>query len=486
MICGPATNDGRPDVACMRPDEFKREDALGLAELIRTRQVAATEVLDAAIEAIEQSNGTINAVVLRLYDEARASLRQGTSGGQFDGVPFLVKDLGAQLTGTVTSNGSRLFRGVVADHDSTLIKRHRAAGLVICGKTNAPGMGLATTTEPMLHGPTRNPHNPEHTAGGSSGGAAAAVAAGYVPIAHATDGGGSIRIPASCCGLFGLKPSRGRVPLGPDQIEGWGGLSTAHAVSRTVRDSAAMLDATAGEEPGAPYCAPPRARSYLLETAQSPGKLRIALCTTPFNSAAVDPVVKRATEQAATAFASLGHEVVEAQPTIDRQAVQIAHGIVAVSHMAATVTVRAAALGREPGPDLLEAATLRDYAYAHQLRAVDYARASGALRTLGVDLASFFTDYDVLLTPTLACLPPKLGEIDTMSDDAERFIGGLLRMIGFTAICNDSGIPAVSLPLAVANGLPIGIQCAAAYGNEALLVRLAAQVEAARLFVDRY
>ena len=265
--------------------EFERYDGLGLAALVRDRQVSAAEMLEAAVERIETRNGALNAVILRLFDDARRRVESGLPDGPFTGVPFLLKDITVQVAGAVTANGSRLFAHAVADHDSEIVARYRRAGLVIAGKTNTPELGLATTTEPRLFGPTRNAWSLAHSAGGSSGGAAAAVAAGMVPAAHATDGGGSIRIPASCCGLFGLKPTRARTPSGPMLGEGWSGASVGHAITRTVRDSAALLDAAAGPDVGDPYWAPAPARPFLAEVGAEPGRLRVALCTTRRRSA---------------------------------------------------------------------------------------------------------------------------------------------------------------------------------------------------------
>jgi amidase/6-aminohexanoate-cyclic-dimer hydrolase len=466
----------------MRQDEYVAHDAIGLAKLIRRKKVKASEVLEAAVRRIEKTNGTLNAIVLEMFDEARRTLREDRPDGPFGGVPFLLKDLNQQYAGFVTSNGSRLYADAVADHDSTLVARYRAAGLVVCGKTNTPEFGLAPTTEPALHGPTRNPWSLEHSPGGSSGGAAAAVAAGYVPAAHASDGGGSIRIPASCCGLVGLKPTRGRVPLGPDALEGWGGLSTAHVVSRTVRDTAALLDATAGDEPGSPYSAP-AAKSFLNNLDRAPRKLRIALCTTPFTGAAIEPEVQAVAQQAAVLCESLGHRVTEDRPVIDAEVLKGAHGILALASMAASLDARARAIGRPITPQDVETVTWSNYQSARIVSAPQYAEAVNAIRQMGLTLARFFERYDLLLTPTMACLPPKLGTIDMMSAESGPYLAVLYQMIGFTALFNDTGGPAISLPLGrSASGLPVGVQFAAAFGAERPLLRFAAQLEAAAAF----
>lgn len=297
--------------------EFDSYDGLGLADLVRRGDVSAGELLDIAIARVEAGNPELNAVVSRLYDQARAAVAAGLPEGPFTGVPYLLKDLGAHFTGAVTTFGSALFKDFVADHDSEITVRLRRVGLVIFGKTNTPEMGLAASTEPRLFGPTRNPWSLDHSSGGSSGGSAAAVAAGMVPMAHATDGGGSIRIPASCCGLFGLKPTRARNPMGPDAGEGWGGASVGHAVTRTVRDSAALLDATSGPDIGDPYWAPPPARPFLQEVGRDPGRLRIAITTRPWNGQPVDPECVEAALAAGRLGERLGHQVEEATPEID-------------------------------------------------------------------------------------------------------------------------------------------------------------------------
>jgi len=466
----------------MRDDEYLSFDAIGLAEAIAKRDVAATEVLDAAIARIEAHNPRLNAVVLPMFDRARAALAAGLPSGRFAGVPFLLKDLGQMVAGVVTSNGSRLFADNRGRHDSTLVTRYEAAGLVICGKTNTPELGLATTTEPLLHGATRNPWALDFSTGGSSGGAGAAVAAGFVPIAHASDGGGSIRIPASCCGLFGLKPTRGRVPLGPDALEGWGGLSTVHAVSRTVRDSALLLELSAGEELGAPYWAPPQ-EPYASAIDRPPSALRIGLCLEPFTGAVLDPEVRAIAERAARLCEALGHRIEHAAPTIDRDEFKSAHGVIAISHSAAAVDARLRALGRELEDDDIEAVTRSNYLTAKTIPAIEFARSMDAIRRIGRQIAEFFTRYDLLLTPTMACLPPKLGELDMSSTDTSRYVPLLYRMIAFTALFNDSGNPAMSVPLGrSASGLPVGVQFAAAFGNEMLLLRTARQLEAAGAF----
>lgn len=464
-------------VRAMRADEYVRHDAVGIADLIREGEVTASEVLAAARDRMVACK-VQNAVVLDLFDRASAQIAGGLGSGPLAGVPFMLKDLGQHYAGTVTSSGSRAFADYMADHDSTLTQRYLAAGLVICGKTNTPELGLATTTEPRLHGPTRNPHRPEYSTGGSSGGAGAAVASGIVPVAHASDGGGSIRIPASCCGLFGLKPTRGRTPLGPDELEGWGGLSTAHVISRSVRDSALVLDLTHGPETGSPYAAPPASRSYQLEIERPVRKLVIAVSSTSFTGATVLPEIDTAVQEFADRCRSLGHEVRQSALKVDSAIHKGAHGVLAISHVASTLNRRAAALGRALREDDVERVTWQNYQAARSITGADYAMALHAVQQLGLTTARFFSDCDLLLTPTMAMLPPPLGAMDMMGLESERYLDILYRMIAFTALFNDTGNPAISVPVAMSeSGLPIGMQFVGPHGSEGLLLQVARQLE---------
>jgi amidase/6-aminohexanoate-cyclic-dimer hydrolase len=466
--------------------EFERYDGIGLAKLVRDKEVSAAELLDAAIERVESRNAVVNAVVGRLYDDARLAIAAGLPDGAFTGVPFLLKDIGALATGAVTTFGSRLFASFIADHDSELVARYRRSGLVIFGKTNTPEFGLVTTTEPQLFGPAKNPWNLAYSTGGSSGGAAAAVAAGMVPAAHANDGGGSIRVPASCCGLFGLKPTRARNPSGPDVGEGWGGLSVSHVITRTVRDSAALLDATSGPDVGDPYWAPPPERPFLHEVGTDPGRLRIAVCTEPWNGQPVDGECKEAVGGAAKLCASLGHIVDEARPEIDARALLDAQRVIVSASTRMVLEMRAAFLGREPRADDVEKYTWRVAAYGNEVRAADYARSMLAIHRAGRAVARFFTRWDVLLTPTMCRPPLRLGELDTMSDDAEQLRNMLFRTIAFTSLFNASGSPAMSVPLHWSrHGLPVGVQFVTGFGEEARLLRLGAQLEAAQPWTER-
>ncbi len=345
----------------MNVSDYMAYDGIGLAELVARKAVSAKELLEAAIAVIETKNPNINAVVRTLFDQAQQNTSQPLTG-QYAGVPFLLKDLGQYMAGVPTTSGSRLFADVVKDHDSTLVQRYRKAGLILCGKTNTPELGLATTTEPQLHGPTHNPLNPDYSPGGSSGGAAAAVASGMVPMAHASDGGGSIRVPASCCGLVGLKPTRARVPLGPYGLEGWGGLSTTHAITRSVRDSATLLDVSSGDELGAPYFGPPKHRSFRASAERDPKPLRLGMSLQSFSGSTVDPEVKAVTEAAARQCEQLGHAVDVSHPDIHPDLFKDAHGIIAIAHVTATINERLETLGRDLQPGDIEKVTQRNYA----------------------------------------------------------------------------------------------------------------------------
>jgi len=461
--------------------EYERYDAVGLAKLVRDKQVSPTELLDAAIERVESRNPVINAVVHKLYDHGRRAIAAGLPDGPLTGVPFLLKDIGALMTGVLTTFGAQLFTDFVPDHDSELVARYRRCGLMIFGKTNTPEFGLAPTTEPRLFGATKNPWNLAYSPGGSSGGAAAAVAAGMVPAAHGNDGGGSIRIPASACGLFGLKPTRARNPTGPDVGEGWGGQSASHVISRSVRDSAALLDATAGPDVGDPYWAPPPSRSFLDEVGADCGRLRIAVCTEPWNGYPVHAECRDAVLASAKLCERLGHVVGEARPKIEPTALLEAQYTVVAANTRALIEARAAGLGREVRPDDVEKHTWRTAAWAQGRSAADYARSINALHRAGRAVGRFFTSWDVLLTPTMCRPPLRLGELDTMSDDADGYRKVLMGTIAFTSLFNSAGTPAMSVPLAwTADGLPIGVHFVAGFGEEARLFRLGAQLEAAQ------
>ncbi|UCE86280.1 MAG: amidase [Deltaproteobacteria bacterium] len=466
-------------------EEYDRHDALGLAERVERGDVRPSELLELAIRRAEERDPAIGAVVIPMFDEARAAIEAGLPAGPFRGVPFLLKDLHACYAGVRTTNGCALFEDFVPDHDSEIVRRYRRAGLVIFGKSASPELGLSTSTESRLFGPTRNPWNRDTTAGGSSGGAAAAVAAGILPAAHASDGGGSIRIPASCCGLFGLKPTRARNPSGPDVGEGWSGMSTAHAVTRSVRDSAALLDATRGPDVGDPYWAPPPERSYLEELRRSPGALRIAFTTRAWNGVPTHSDCAAAVTDAAELCARLGHRLEEDAPVIDPQMLAEVARIIISASVRAALEDRAAALGRELKADDVEPATWGLLAMVPSTGA-DYARALRNMHALGREVGRFFERYDVLLSPTMATPPLPLGALNASSGDLQQYVGNLLLTVGFTQLFNITGQPAMSVPLFWNGaGIPIGTQFAGRFGDEATLFRLAAQLEAERPWFDR-
>ncbi|HTO71123.1 MAG TPA: amidase [Myxococcota bacterium] len=466
--------------------EYESYDALGLAELVRKGDVTPAELLDAALARVSARDHELRAVNMDFEPLARRALAAGLPDGPFRGVPFLLKDLHAQVAGERLTFGSRLFANFVSDTDSELVVRYRRAGLVVFGRTASPELGLTATTESALFGDTHNPWSLGRTPGGSSGGASAAVAAGILPAAHASDGGGSIRIPASCCGLFGMKPTRARVPMGPHAGEGWGGMSTAHAVTRSVRDSAALLDATQGPDLGAPYHAPAPHRPYLEEVSEAPGALHIAVQTTTFNGAPTDPECAAVALDAAKLCESLGHRVEGATLKIDREALARATQVLIGANVQATTEPAAAALGRPLGPELVEPVTLAIVEAARSATAADYAKAVRTIHAVGRAVETFFTRFDVLLTPTMAMQPARLGELALSNAPGAAYGEKLARCVGYTSLFNSSGNPAMSVPLGTASdGLPLGVQFAARFGDEATLFRLAGQLERARPWAHR-
>jgi amidase/6-aminohexanoate-cyclic-dimer hydrolase len=464
--------------------EYASYDALGLAALVRDKQVSADELLDEAIARTDAVNPEINAVVVRHEDYARAQIVRGLPDAPFRGVPFLLKDLDL-IAGTRTTFGASIYRDFVADHTSTIAQRFIDAGLVIYGKSASPELGLMPTTEPRLHGPTRNPWNLNHAAGGSSGGAAAAVAARLVPMAHASDGGGSIRIPAAACGVFGLKPTRARTPSGPDRGEGWSGFSVGHVVGVSVRDSAAMLDALQGPEPTSPYTAPQPERPYLQEVSRTPGKLRIAFTASSPYGEAIDPEVAQAVRDIAVMLEKMGHHVDERAPRLPHDPAQVITTIVA-ANTAMAVRLAEQQFGRKMADHDFERLTLASASRGMRSTALDYVAAQAQAFAISRTLATFMSEIDVFLSPTLCTPALRIGEIDTMADDLSHVGEVLRRFMPGTSMFNMSGQPAMSVPLAwTDSGLPIGLSFAARYGDEAVLFRLAAQLEQERPWRDR-
>lgn len=466
--------------------EYARYDALGLKELVARKEVTPAEILEAALDAVDRVNPRINAIVTGMRSEAQAQLCNGLPAGPLMGVPIAVKDEYISCASVPNNSSSRLCQGYARSYDSELVRRYRQAGILIIGKTNLPEFGASVTTEPVFNGRCNNPWNPAYTTGGSSGGSAAAVAAGIVPIAYANDGAGSIRIPSSCCGVFGLKPTRARISTAPDGGEYWNGLVIEHAITRSVRDSAALLDATEGAAPGDLYCAPPKRRPFLDEVGAAPGRLRIAFSARPASSARIDPECVAAMSDTAALCESLGHYVEEASPEFDGDALAAAIGQLLRIHLAAGIDDMAALMSRRPTLENIERA---HYALAEQGRRISGTEMLAVLEFFAQTarkVAPFWQRYDMLLTPTLASPPVRHGYITTDDPDAQRYLQRVFDFIPFTPIANVTGNPAMSLPLYWSvEGLPIGTHFIGRFGDEASLLRLAAQLEQARPWASK-
>ena len=471
----------------MNDNELALLDATAQAELVRRREVQPRELVESAIRRIERLNPTLNAVVTPMFDDALERADGPLPEGPFTGVPFVLKDLTAQQAGVRYTEGSAFLADNVSTHDQELVLRQRRAGLVVVGKTNAPEFGILPTTEPRLFGPTRNPWATDHTAGGSSGGTAAAVASGMVPMGHGNDGGGSIRIPASCCGLFGLKPTRARNPLGPAVGDVLGGLACEHALTRTVRDSAALLDATCGPDAGDPYWAPPAARPFLREVGAEPGRLRIAVTTVAATGVPVYEDCVRAVRETARLCEELGHEVFDFAPEdLDGGALSDAFLTLYISGVTASIAGWAQQTGRTPAAADFEPLTWAMREVGLTRSPADYLLAQGYLQQFSRRVARWYADFDVWLTPVLAEPPLPLGTFDAPPDQP---LMPLLRAgawVPFTPIANITGQPAMSVPLHWNDaGLPVGSHFVGRFGDEATLLRLAAQLESARPWADR-
>jgi Asp-tRNA(Asn)/Glu-tRNA(Gln) amidotransferase A subunit family amidase len=461
--------------------EYEQYDALGLADLVRRKEVTPSELLEAAIERVEARNPAVNAVIMKLYDYGQKAIDNGLPDGPFRGVPLLMKDLTSPIAGVRMTRGSKFFADTPPSlADSEHVKRLKHAGLVIFGRTNTCELGLSLTCEPQLHGPTRNPWNVAHISGGSSGGAAAAVAARMLPIAHASDGFGSIRAPAACCGLVGLKPTRSRNTFAPFAGEGLGGVSTEHGVSLTVRDSAALLDATRGRGPGDPYVAPAPAEPYLKEVGANPGELRIAWTTRAPNGARIEPECLRLLADTVKLCADLGHHVEERDPQIDGAAVVPTFLTLASANTVVNLASHPAA-GRPARESEVERITWLTARMGENISAPDYVRATQTAHRLGRQMAAFHSEWDVLLTPGLASPAVKLGWLDMMMEDVDEYWRRVFAFSPFTVWFNLTGQPGLVLPLGQSSGgLPLAVQLVAAYGDEATLFRLGAQLEMAR------
>jgi amidase len=466
-------------------DDLAWLDATAQAELVRRGAVTPAELVEAAIGRIEALNPALNAVVTPMFDQAREAARTA-SDGPFAGVPFLLKDLGAEVAGVPFTEGSRFLGGYVPAADCDIITSYRRAGLIPLGKTNTSEFGLLPTAEPELHGPARNPWDTGRMTGGSSGGSAAAVAAGLVPAAHANDGGGSIRIPAACCGVFGLKPTRGRITFAPLYGDMGGGIVNEHVVTRSVRDSAALLDATAGPVPGDPYVAPPPARPYRDEVGADPGRLRIAFSTAPMNGADVHADCVAAVADAAGLCGELGHDVAAAAPALDPAWLDALFSKVWTGLLGWMIADWSRRLGRDPAPEHFEPWTWRMYEVARTIGADDYLVAVQDLQAAARDVAGFFERYDLLLTPVVAHPPLPVGSFVWTHERRREARKAVARFSAFTPLFNVTGQPAMSVPLYWnEEGLPIGVQFVGRYGDEATVFRLAAQLEAARPWAGR-
>ena len=486
--------------------EYHQFDGLGLAELVKTKQVTPTELLDAAIAHIEAYNPTINAVIYKMYEQARIALHQGVPEGSFQGVPFLLKDLKLMYAGVPTSNGNRLLKNVLASYDSELVKRFKATGAIILGKTNTPELGITPYTEPKIWGPTRNPWHLSRTPGGSSGGSAAAIATGMVPLAAASDGGGSIRIPASCCGIFGLKPSWGRISTDSSFGQLQHRFATDGVLSRSVRDSAAMLDAIRDSNEKVTDLSPPPAGRYLDEVTTAPGKLRIAFTSHPFLGDRVHEDCITGLQNTIKLLQELGHNVIEDRPQFDGTRFALNFLTIIVSETRVDLERTANLVQHKLKARDFELGTYCLGLLGEALSASDYARASRELQADARHIRRFFQQYDVLLTPTLAQPPVFIGSLQPSSGKqllmnlvastntswlmkALKTIEPLAKQVfnftPYTAPFNVTGQPAMSVPLHWnEQGLPIGMQFVGKFGREATLLQLAGQLEHAKPWQD--
>lgn len=486
-------------------EEYRKYDALGLAELIKKGEVTPNELLDIAISRLEEVNPKTNAVIHKLYDFAKESITHIDKEAVFSGVPFLMKDVGTHLKGTPMNFGCKGYEGYVSHEDSIVTTLIKKSGLVTFAKTNTPEFGLTPYTEPKLHGPTRNPWNLEHSAGGSSGGSASGVAAGVSPLATANDGGGSIRIPASCCGLFGLKPSRGRVSLGNMVSESWQGAVMENCVSRTVRDSAAYLDAIQGHGPGEPYIVSKPERSYLEETKTEPGRLKIAYSTEHSLGHDMDPECVKAIEETVTLLKELGHEVTEVKNPWDKNDLKVSFTTILFGEVAAELHELGQYLGRKVTQKDVEINTWSMALLGNTFKASDFAIAKRQWGVLSRKIGLFHNDFDIMLTPTNASRPPKIGQhLNTSGEDrlastinslglgkllksqADKIAEKTFDYIPFTPIANMTGQPSMSVPLYWSeDNLPVGVMFTGRMGEDNILYRLAAQLEKTKPWFDK-
>lgn len=467
--------------------QYREYDALGLADLVRRREASPAELIGCALEAIERFNPELNAIVRVRPDAASVAIPEADANGLLYGAPFLLKDTSVSLAGVPTEYGSRYFKGYTRNYDSEIVRRYKKAGLAIIGKANCSECGSSCSAENAANGRLHNPWDLQRIPGISSGGSAAAVAAGIVPAAHATDAGGSIRGPASWCGLVGLKPTRGRISYAPDAGEHWSGLGTQHVVSRSVRDSAAILDCTAGPVAGDPYAAPLPKQSYVDLVAKQPGRLRVGFAPDwrgngPFTEETRDAVIATA-----RLLESLGHEVGEASPEWDVALMGEAMGSIAACALAELVAHREKETGAPPTKETMEHANLALLAQGRKLSAVELAAALKKVNVVSRSFVAFFGNHDVWLTPTMGDVAPALGYLDSNAADVELLVQRFSEFYRFNSVYNASGLPAITLPLhSSREGLPIGMMFGASFGQEGLLLQLAGQLERALPWKDRH
>jgi amidase len=470
------------------PDELAFVDAVEIARMVRTGEISAAEVVEGTIARIDNWDGAVRSVVIRSFDQARESAAaidaSGGSAGVLAGVPTLLKNLGATSAGIEATMGSKFLHGYRPDHDSELVRRLRAAGMIIVGKSNVPEFGILMTTEPVVYGATRNPFDPESSVGGSSGGAAAAVATGLVPVAHGNDGGGSIRVPAACCGVVGLKPTRARTPMGPDLGDLMNGIPVEFAMSRSVRDTAALLDVLAGPSPGDPYAAPPQPDSYLAAVDEPLDRLHIGLVR-PIGASAVDPVCIEASAHTAALCEQLGHVVDEVDLPVSFADLADLFTQVFVTGLAAGIRGYAFASGREPSAADFEPLTWHLYERGLRVSGPDYLGAITMLQQASRRLAGFFADYDVTLSPTTA--EPALKMPAFAGTDLDERVARSLAFAHDTPLANITGQPAISVPLYWTDtGLPVGSHLLGRFGDEVTLLKLARQLETAQPWRHHY
>lgn len=467
----------------MKLEEYSSYDGLGLGELVKNKQVKAVELRDLALDAIELLNPELNTVVQTLKEDSSEEIANGVPSGHFEGVPFLIKELIIHKANIATNMGSKLAEGLAFPVDSELMKRYKESGLVTVGTTTTPEFGYNATTESTFYGPSKNPWNPKHSPGGSSGGSAASVAAGIVPVAHANDGGGSVRIPASCNGLVGLKPTRGRIPTGPYHSEPLNGIAIEFAVSKTVRDTAALLDAVSGPDVGCYGWAEPPAKPFSEQMKERPKKLKIALMTEPLTNVPMDPEYKQALLETAKLCEALGHEVVEAAPTIDVEALSLATLRIWTANIHHMINGVAGMLQRKPSPDNLESGIWACYEFGKQISASELLEAIDINAMTSRVMGQFLTQYDMVLSPVAAQKPLPLGVLNCNKNGltAEEWTNQIFTYAPFTNLYNATGQPAISLPLGwSSDGLPLGMQFAGGFAKEGELLSLAAQLEEAK------